>query len=57
MAPKDISVDITVSEIHASAIRKLDRNGSHSKSGDEPIRRRARIGRSLPMRSDSLGNW
>ena len=34
---KKIAVDMTVSEIHVSAIRKLDRNGSHAKSGDEPV--------------------
>ncbi len=32
---KNIDVYINVSEIHAGAIRKLDRNGSHPRSGDD----------------------
>jgi single-strand DNA-binding protein len=32
---KTVSVDITVAEIHATAIRKLDRNGSGANAAEE----------------------
>jgi single-strand DNA-binding protein len=32
---KAVAVDVTAAEIHASAIRKLDRNGSSANTGDE----------------------
>lgn len=34
---KTVAVDVTVAEIHASAIRKLDRNGSSATSGEEDV--------------------
>lgn len=34
---KTVAVDVTVAEIHASAIRKLDRNGSSPNSGEDDI--------------------
>jgi len=34
---KAIAVDVTAAETHASAIRKLDRNGSSAKSGEEDV--------------------
>lgn len=34
---KTVAVDMTVTEIHASAIRKLDRNGSSAKAGEEDV--------------------
>lgn len=32
---KTVAIDVTVAEIHASVIRKLDRNGSSANSGDD----------------------
>ena len=32
---KAVAVDVTAAEIYASAIRKLDRNGSSASTGDE----------------------
>ncbi len=32
---KAVAVDVTAAEIHASAIRKLDRNGSSASSGED----------------------
>ena len=34
---KTVAVDVSVAEIHASAIRKLDRNGSPANSGEEDV--------------------
>jgi single-strand DNA-binding protein len=34
---KNIAVDMTVTEIHASAIRKLDRSSSPTESGDQNV--------------------
>jgi single-strand DNA-binding protein len=34
---KTVAVDVTVAEIHASAIRTLDRNGSSGNSGEEDV--------------------
>jgi single-strand DNA-binding protein len=34
---KTVAVDVTVAEIHAAAIRKLDRNGSSTNSGEDDI--------------------
>jgi single-strand DNA-binding protein len=34
---KNVAVDVTVAEIHATAIRKLDRNGSSANSGEENV--------------------
>ena len=34
---KTVAVDVSVAEIHASAIRKLDRNGSSANSGEEDV--------------------
>lgn len=34
---KTVAVDVTVAEIHASAIRKLDRNGSSANSGENDL--------------------
>jgi single-strand DNA-binding protein len=38
---KTVAVDVTVAEIHASAIRKLDRNGSSPTSGEDDISKEA----------------
>ncbi len=32
---KNVAVDVTVAEIHATAIRKLDRNGSSANAADD----------------------
>ena len=32
---KAVAVDVTVAEIHATAVRKLDRNGSSASSGED----------------------
>lgn len=37
LARKTIAVDVTLAEIHASAIRKLERNGSSANSGEEDV--------------------
>lgn len=34
---KIVALDVNVAEIHASAIRKLDRNGSSTNSGEEDV--------------------
>jgi single-strand DNA-binding protein len=34
---KTVAVDVSVAEIHASVIRKLDRNGSSANSGEEDV--------------------
>jgi single-strand DNA-binding protein len=38
---KSVAADVTVAEIHASAIRKLDRNESSANSGEEDIHQEA----------------
>jgi single-strand DNA-binding protein len=34
---KSVAVDVTVAEIHASTIRKLDRNGSSANAGKDDV--------------------